>query len=254
MAMCWGLACAYRALFISIQHLEKEKNVPGSEGKATDSAATPAPSTAATPAPATSTVVAQTSVTSTAATQTTVIITAAQPEDQFIPILVAPVRKGKSKTKTRKMKEQDEEAMAMRLLPGTASDQESSSHESEEEVTSRPQTSTKLQNMRKDFTHQPGEHIITWLLQCWESGANGHELEAVEKLSQELKQLRGDLSDLSSSSCLLTHVSAINKRRPTARERRYSRYTPQATLWFYLQDHGEDMTKWDGKPASVLEE
>ena len=28
---------------------------------------------------------------------------------------------------------------------------------------------------------------------------------------------------------------------------------PRATLWFYLRDHGEDMRKWDGVPASDLE-
>ena len=79
-------------------------------------------------------------------------------------------------------------------------------------------------------------------------------ISAVEKLSQEFKQLRDDLSDLSSSPRVPTHVSAINRRRPAARERRYRRYTPRATLWFYLQDHGEDMRRWDGKPTSALEE
>lgn len=79
-------------------------------------------------------------------------------------------------------------------------------------------------------------------------------ISAVEKLSQEFKQLRDDLSDLSSSPRVPTHVSAINRRRPTARERKYRRYTPRATLWFYLRDHGEDMRKWDGKPTSALEQ
>ncbi|XP_061225245.1 uncharacterized protein LOC133220857 [Neopsephotus bourkii] len=79
-------------------------------------------------------------------------------------------------------------------------------------------------------------------------------ISAVEKLSQDLKQLRDNISDLSRSSHVPTHISAINKRRPTVRERRYKRYTPRATLQFYLWDHGEDMTKWDGKPTSVLEE
>ncbi|KQK75181.1 hypothetical protein AAES_147064 [Amazona aestiva] len=61
MATCWGLAYAYRALLNTIQHLQKEKNAPGSESGVMDSAATPAPSTAATPPPGTSTAATQTS-------------------------------------------------------------------------------------------------------------------------------------------------------------------------------------------------
>ncbi|XP_061324786.1 uncharacterized protein LOC133277177 [Pezoporus flaviventris] len=69
----------------------------------------------------------------------------------------------------------------MNSPPGPESDQESSSHdEEEEEVTSRPRTSTELRNMQKDFTRQPGEPIITWLLRCWDNGADGHELEGTE--------------------------------------------------------------------------
>ncbi|XP_061226052.1 probable endopeptidase p60 [Neopsephotus bourkii] len=150
MATCWGLAYAYRALFNTIQHLQREKIVSGSDGKATDNAATLTPNTAATPtlvtitaatqtptatdstatpdtpatpALVTSTATAQTltstdstatpapstaatpaPATNTAATLTTVIITAAKPEDQLMPISVAPVRKGKKKKVARKMK------------------------------------------------------------------------------------------------------------------------------------------------------
>ncbi|GAB0209869.1 hypothetical protein GRJ2_003452600 [Grus japonensis] len=42
--------------------------------------------------------------------------------------------------------------------------------------------------MRKDFSHLPGEHIITWLLRCWDNGASSLELEG-----REAKQL-GSLS------------------------------------------------------------
>ena len=38
--------------------------------------------------------------------------------------------------------------------------------------------------MRKDFSHHPGEHIITWLLRCWDNGAHSLELEG-----REAKQL-----------------------------------------------------------------
>ncbi|GAB0188040.1 hypothetical protein GRJ2_001269300 [Grus japonensis] len=42
--------------------------------------------------------------------------------------------------------------------------------------------------MRKDFSRHPGEHIVTWLLRCWDNGASSLELEG-----QEAKQL-GSLS------------------------------------------------------------
>ncbi|GAB0209933.1 hypothetical protein GRJ2_003459000 [Grus japonensis] len=42
--------------------------------------------------------------------------------------------------------------------------------------------------MRKDFSRLPGEHIITWLLRCWDNGASSLELE-----DREAKQL-GSLS------------------------------------------------------------
>ena len=38
--------------------------------------------------------------------------------------------------------------------------------------------------MRKDYSRIPGEQICTWLLQCWDSGAAGLELEG-----REAKQL-----------------------------------------------------------------
>ncbi|GAB0208235.1 hypothetical protein GRJ2_003289200 [Grus japonensis] len=42
--------------------------------------------------------------------------------------------------------------------------------------------------MQKDFSRLPGEHIITWLLRCWDNGASSLELEG-----REAKQL-GSLS------------------------------------------------------------
>jgi len=34
--------------------------------------------------------------------------------------------------------------------------------------------------MRKDFSHHPGEYIVTWLLRCWDNGASSLELEGKE--------------------------------------------------------------------------
>ena len=38
--------------------------------------------------------------------------------------------------------------------------------------------------MRKDFSRHPGEHIVAWLLQCWDNRASSLELD-----SKEAKQL-----------------------------------------------------------------
>jgi len=34
--------------------------------------------------------------------------------------------------------------------------------------------------MQKDFSYHPGEHIVTWLLRCWDNGASSLELEGRE--------------------------------------------------------------------------
>ncbi|KAK4811072.1 hypothetical protein QYF61_016358 [Mycteria americana] len=34
--------------------------------------------------------------------------------------------------------------------------------------------------MRKDFSHRPGKHIVTWLLRCWDNGASSLELEDMD--------------------------------------------------------------------------
>ncbi|XP_061225806.1 uncharacterized protein LOC133221146 [Neopsephotus bourkii] len=128
----------------------------------------------------------------------------------------------------------------------------------------RPMWQKFTQNAPSSYAHSLAP--ITWhdvapptvdemihQLQEFEDHLTPSIISTVEKLSQELKQLRDDLSNLSSSPHVPTHVSTI-KRYPTARKRRYRRYTPWATLWFYLQDHREDMKKWDGKPTSDLEE
>ncbi|XP_071890629.1 uncharacterized protein [Anas platyrhynchos] len=37
-----------------------------------------------------------------------------------------------------------------------------------------------LQYIREDFRHFPGEHIVTWLLRCWDSGAGRYRLTGKE--------------------------------------------------------------------------
>lgn len=46
---------------------------------------------------------------------------------------------------------------------------------------------SKLQNTHKYYSHQPGELIISWLLQCCATGANSQELQSKE--AQQLGSL-----------------------------------------------------------------
>ncbi|GAB0203730.1 mitochondrial enolase superfamily member 1 [Grus japonensis] len=86
-------------------------------------------------------------------------------------------------------------------------------------------------------------------LQQYEESLSSSLVSAVEKLSQEVRQLK---EDISYSPPAQTHISAVRSKRFSAPERGYRVYTPRGILWFYLCDHGEDMRKWDGKPTSTL--
>ncbi|RMC03329.1 hypothetical protein DUI87_20525 [Hirundo rustica rustica] len=74
--------------------------------------------------------------------------------------------------------------------------------------------------------------------QVWSLIEEGHQ-----KLEKELKE---EIYHISPEP---TRVSAIRSRYPPARERGY---TPRGNLCFFLQEHGEGMRKWDGKPTSSL--
>ncbi|XP_021236236.1 uncharacterized protein LOC110389699 [Numida meleagris] len=49
-----------------------------------------------------------------------------------------------------------------------------------ETLTTCPLKMTELRVLRKDFTQHPGERIVTWLLRCWDSGANSALLDSTE--------------------------------------------------------------------------
>jgi len=57
--------------------------------------------------------------------------------------------------------------------PGPSQEQE----EAEPEMITQSLTLSKLRDMPKDFSRHPGEHIVTWLLSCWDNGASSLELE-----------------------------------------------------------------------------
>ncbi|GAB0208748.1 microtubule-associated protein RP/EB family member 1-like [Grus japonensis] len=95
-AMCWGLAHAYRALFNTIQYLQREEKVSGSDDKRTGTVATRTPATG----------------------------TAAEPKDTPVLVSVAPIQKKKYIKKPIRLVRDDDE-------PGSSREQE---EEAEPEV------------------------------------------------------------------------------------------------------------------------
>ncbi|GAB0207422.1 hypothetical protein GRJ2_003207800 [Grus japonensis] len=152
-ALCWALATIYQTLLDSRQHH------PEGESRPTGPAAAQAP--AAGPA----------------AAQAPAAGPAAEPKDQPIPASVTPIHKKKYTRKSVHLVKDDDES-------GPSREQE----EPEPEVITRSLSLSELRDMRKDFSRLPGEHIITWLLRCWDNGASSLELE-----DREAKQL-GSLS------------------------------------------------------------
>ncbi|KAM9591469.1 uncharacterized protein ACIBXB_006265 [Morphnus guianensis] len=178
-ALCWALASIYQTLLDIRQHPQGEKGEK-MENRATGTVATPTPETGtvATPTPATGTVATPTPTTGTMATPTPVTGTAAKPENQPVPVSVAPVQKKKhTKKSVRLVRDEDE--------PGSSREQ---GEEAEPEIITQSLSLSELRDMRKDFSRHPGEHIVTWLLRCWDNGASSVELEG-----KEAKQL-GSLS------------------------------------------------------------
>ncbi|KAK4811020.1 hypothetical protein QYF61_015724 [Mycteria americana] len=182
-ATCWGLAHAYRALFNTIQ------NPQGSGDKVTGTAAapvTPATGTAAIPitpatstaaaliTPATGTAVAPapavtgtaaapalpvTGTATAAAVDNSVTSTAVQTENQPVSVSVTPIHKKKScKRKSARLEREDEGAG-----PSQREEEEDEELVNETETT-RSLSLSELQDMRKDFSRRPGEHVVTWLL------------------------------------------------------------------------------------------
>ncbi|GAB0207330.1 hypothetical protein GRJ2_003198600 [Grus japonensis] len=116
--------------------------------------------------------------TGTVDTQTPATGTVAEPKDQPVPVSVTPIHKKKYTRKSVRLVKDDDE-------PGPSREQE---EEPEPEVITRSLSLSELRDMRKDFSRLPGEHIITWLLRCWDNRASSLELEG-----REAKQL-GSLS------------------------------------------------------------
>jgi len=178
--MCWGLAHAYRALVNLIQCPKGERG--GNEAAATLTGATPPASPAAAPdqqavtasptgnTAATATGVVPAPPAGTAAAPAPAVGTVTEPNDQPVPVAVAPV-KLKKDTKRADCSGRDDNE------PGSL-------WEIETEIITRSLSLGELRDMRKDFSRHPGELIATWLLWCWDNGASSLELQGKEAKQQ----------------------------------------------------------------------
>ncbi|KAK4810684.1 hypothetical protein QYF61_007484 [Mycteria americana] len=107
--------------------------------------------------------------------------TVVQPGNQPVSVSVAPIHKKKSWKRKSACLEREGE----RAGPSQGEEEEELVDEME---TTQSLSLSELEDMRKDFSRRPGEHVVTWLLRCWDSGASSLELEG-----KEAKQL-GSLS------------------------------------------------------------
>jgi len=83
-----------------------------------------------------------------------------------MPVAVTPVKLKKDAKRADRSGRDDNE-------PG-------SSRETETEIITRSLSLGEMRDMRKDFSRHPGEHIVTWLLRCWDNEASSMELEGKE--------------------------------------------------------------------------
>jgi len=89
---------------------------------------------------------------------------AAEPNDQPVSVAVAPVKLKKDAKRADRSERDDDE-------PGSSR---------ETEIIILSLSLSELLDMQKDFSRHPGEHIVTWLLRCWDNGARSLELEGKE--------------------------------------------------------------------------
>jgi len=93
-----------------------------------------------------------------------------------VPVTVVPVKLKKEEKKSDRSGKDNKE-------PG-------SSREIETEIITPSLSLSELRDMQKDFSRHPGEHIVTWLLRCWDNGVSSLELEGKEV--KQLGSLAGD--------------------------------------------------------------
>ncbi|KAK4810931.1 hypothetical protein QYF61_013339 [Mycteria americana] len=155
-----------------------------------------------------------TSATNTAVTPTPPATgTAAESGNQPVPVSVDPIHKKKSwKRKSTRLEREDEKA-------GPSQGEEEEKEELMDEMeTTRSLSLNELRDMRRDFSHRPGEHVDRYPFK--EDPANSQsEWTTIEGGSQYLREL------------------AVVE-----------------VIYSNLDDNqGEDMRKWDGEPTWRLE-
>jgi len=171
--------------------------------------------------------------------------TAVELKNRPVPVAVAPIQKKKYTKKSDHPVRDDNE-------PGPSQEQEK---EAEPEIITRSLSLSELRGMRKDFSHHPGEHIVTWLLRCWDNGASSLELEgrqatqlgslareggidkAIGKKAQALSLWRRLLSDLRERySCSEDFVCYPGKWTNMERGSQYLRELAVRELVYYDLD------------------
>ncbi|RMC16306.1 hypothetical protein DUI87_08522 [Hirundo rustica rustica] len=94
------------------------------------------------------------------------------------------------------------------------------------------------------------ESMISGPMQAQVSAVAKELREKMEEVTEEMREMREEMRRNSSHVALVRVTGPrVRAQRPPAGERGY---TPQADLWYFLRDHGEDMGRWDGKPTSAL--
>jgi len=131
--------------------------------------------------------------------------TVAEPNDQPVPVAVAPAKLKKDAKKSDHSGRDDDE-------PG-------SSRETETEIITRSLSLSELLDVRKDFSCHPGEHIVTWLLRCWDNGASSLELEGKEAKQLGSLDREGDIDKAIGKkaevlSLWRTPLSGVRERYP----------------------------------------
>lgn len=125
--------------------------------------------------------------------------TKAETETQAMPpeVPIAPVVKRKSwittPTRQANLGEEEEARTSTSLDEGQSTERESQRTAREirqQSETSRSFTPAELRDLRKDYSRQPGERILTWLLRCRDNGAESHLLERSE--AQQLGSIARD--------------------------------------------------------------
>jgi len=89
-----------------------------------------------------------------------------EPDDQPVTAVVTPVKLKKDAKRADRYGRDDDEPGSLREI--------------QTEIITQSLSLSELRDMQKDFSRHAGEHIVTWLLCCWDNGVSSLELEGKE--------------------------------------------------------------------------